>query len=190
MHKHFYRYWYIVPLLLIAILARDWAEDPDDTPLEETIDMTSTRADYYLEEFETRKLNVDGRPQYTLQGATLIHYPADNVSEIKWPNLTMYQEDSTWNMVSKQGRLTTNPDIFTLDGDVTMQRAPTEELAAIVIKTSNLRVDTVDNIVATDDQIEVLSVSWTLRARGLESRIDDGILLLLAEVEGHYELPN
>ncbi len=190
MHKHFYRYWYIVPLLLIALLARDWAEDPEDAPPEETIDMTSTRADYYLEEFETRKLNADGSPEYTLNGATLIHYPADDVSEINWPDLTLYQTDSTWNLVSKQGLLTTNPDIFTLQGAVTMQRAPTEALPAIVIKTSNLRVHTVNNIVATDDEIEIRSVSWTLRARGLESRIDDGTLSLLAEVEGHYELQN
>lgn len=189
MNKRLYRYWYIVPLLLIAVLARDWAEKPQDAPLEETIDMTSTRADYYLEEFETRKLDANGLPRYTLNGATLIHYPADDVSEINWPNLTLYQQDSAWNLVSKQGRLTTNPEVFTLEGAVTMQRAATEDLAAIVIQTSNLRVYTIDNIVASDDHIEIRSVNWTLRAKGLESRIDDGTLSLMADVEGHYEIP-
>lgn len=189
MHKRLYRYWYLVPLVLMALVARDWVEDPVLEPVEETIDMTRTRADYYLEEFITRKLNADGLPEYTVNGESLIHYPADDVSEIIWPNLTLHQGESEWRVVSKKGRLVTNPDIFTLEGAVTMQRAATEELPAIVIQTSDLRVHTADSFVQTDQQIQLTSPNWTLKSTGFESKFNTGTLTLLSEVEGHYEIP-
>lgn len=188
MYKRIYRHWYLVPLLLLVLVARDWVEDPALESVEETIDMTNTQADYYLEEFITHKLNASGVPEYTINGESLIHYPATDVSEIVWPNLTLHRGDAVWNVVSKKGQLITNPDIFTLQGAVTMQRAATEELAPIVIQTSDLRVHTVDNFVETDQQIQLTSPSWTLKSKGFESKIDSGTLTLLSEVEVHYEI--
>ena len=188
MYKRLYRYWILVPLLLLALLARDWVEDPVIDEVEDTIDMTQTRADYYLEEFETRKLNADGTPEYIVNGESLIHYPAEDVSEITWPNLTLHRGDTTWKVVSPKGRLTTQPDIFTLEGAVTMQRMATPEREAIVIRTSDLKVYTAENRVETDQPIEMKSPSWTLKSKGLESQIDAGRLTLLSDVEGHYEI--
>jgi len=190
MHRRLYRHWYIIPLVLLALVARDWVEEPATESDEETIDMTATNADYYLEDFETLKLDTNGKPEYVVNGVSLMHYPSDDVSEIISPFLTLSRGEATWTVKSKKGRLTTDPDIFTLQGAVTMRRSATEEIAAVEISTNDLRVHTADNLVATDQVIEIKSQSWTLKSKGFESRLDSGTLTLLSEVEGHYEIDN
>lgn len=188
MYRRIYRYWFIVPLLLVALAVRDWVEDPTEQELEATIDMSSTRADYYLEKFETRKMDRFGQPAYALTGETLTHYPADDSSEIINPYLTLHHDNGTWLMDSKHGRLTTDPDILTLIGTVTMKRQATNALDALSIETSDLRIHTGSNYVETDKPIEVVATNWTLRSTGLQSNIDKGVLTLMSNVEGHYEI--
>jgi len=188
MYKQIYRYWILIPLLLLAIVAREWAEAPETKEAEDTVDMTNTRADYYLEKFETRKLDAVGNPEYVITGDTLFHYPADDSSEIEQPNLTLHRNNNIWVMDSQRGKLTTNPDIFVLEGVVTMQRLPSATTTPITIRTSDLEIQTASNIVSTDAMIEVESPNWTLRSVGFESRIDEGILYLHNQVEGHYEV--
>jgi len=188
MYKRLYRYWFIIPLMILAISTRNWVEEPTEEELEATIDMSRTRADYYLEKFETRKMNSQGKAEYILTGDTLTHYPADDSSEIVRPNLTLNQANGSWKLNSKMGRLTTNPDIFTLVGAVTMQRQATDELGALTITTSDLKIHTVTQFVETDKSIEVVASEWTLRSTGLQSNINEGILTLMSNVEGQYEI--
>jgi len=188
MSRGLYRYWFIVPLILLAILAREWVEEPSEQELEDTIDMSSTRADYYLEKFTTHKLDQLGKPEYVLTGETLTHYPADDSSEIVLPQLTLHHREGIWQMDSRHGRLTTNPEIFTLEGKVTMIRQASELNEELTIATSDLKIHTDTRYVETDKAIEVIADSWTLRSTGLQSRINEGILTLMSNVEGHYEV--
>lgn len=188
MYKQIYRYWILIPLLLLAIVAREWAEAPVADNIEDTVDMRQTQADYYLEKFETRKMDSTGNPEYIITGETLVHFPADDSSEIELPNLTLHRNDAVWVLDSRRGKLTKNPDVFTLEGAVTMERLETTTSPPITIKTSDLKIHTATNIVSTDNMIEVISPNWTLRSRGFESKIDEGILTLHEQVEGHYEV--
>lgn len=190
MHRRLYRYWYIIPLLLLALLVRDWVEEPVIESVEDTIDMTATKADYYLEDFETLKLDTKGRPEYIIHGDSLIHYPAEDVSEIVAPHLILHRGEASWTVESKMGRLTTDPDIFTLQGAVTVHRSATSEIAEIKITTTDLRVHTAENFIQTDKPIEIISQDWTLKSKGFESHIEAGKLTFLSEVEGHYEVVN
>ena len=84
------RYWPIVPLLILAIWARNWVEDrPNPVVVEETINMRETQSDYYLEEFTTRKFDATGTLQYRVSGKSLLHFPEDDRSEITEPNVCL-----------------------------------------------------------------------------------------------------
>lgn len=124
MMKYIYRYWILVPLLLLAILSRDWVEEPVDTKTETTIDMTKSQADYYLEKFKTRKMDVTGKPEYIVTGETLSHFPEDDSSVIDSPHLVLYRENVVWTMESSQGVLTQDPETFFFEGAVSMLRTP------------------------------------------------------------------
>ena len=119
------RYWLLVPLILIAILARDWVERPAAFEGEETIDMRATEADYYLEGFTTRRFDRDGALEYRISGEALSHFPDDGRSEVSAPRLELRRPGVLWRARADSGRLDIDPDVFTLLGDVRLERTAT-----------------------------------------------------------------
>ncbi len=182
------RYWLIVPLLLIAIVARDWVETtPDQTAVEPTLDMSATQSDYYLEQFNTRKFNRFGEVEYEVTGDTLAHYPIDDRSEITQPSVIFNRDQIQWKINSKSGQLTKNPSIFTLAGDVVIKRE-TGDSQPVTMRTDELSILTEANEIRTDKPIEIISENWQLRSVGLQSSLNAGKLNLLSTVTGHYEV--
>ena len=182
------RYWLLVPLILIAIVVRDWVEAPATVADEATIDMKDTRSDYYLEEFVTRKFASNGALEYELHGQSLAHYPEDDHSQIIKPVMTMHRPAASWHLVSGEGRFDTDPDVLTLQGDVTMQRLSDND-ESITITTTDLQVETENNLVRTDKAITIKAQNWRLDAVGLQSAIDEGKLNLVSQVTGRYDPP-
>jgi len=182
------RYWLLVPLLLLAIVVRDWVETtPETVEVEETIDMRATESDYYLEQFKTRKFDTTGNIEYEVTGQTLAHYPIDDRSEITKPSVVMHRDAIKWKIDSESGELQKNPAIFTLQGNVVVERE-TVNGAPIIIRTQEISILTDDNEVRTDKAIEIVSETWNLRSIGLQSSLDEGKLNLLSTVTGRYEV--
>jgi len=182
------RYWLLVPLLLLAIVIRDWVETtPTLVEVEDTIDMSETQSDYYLEQFKTRKFDTHGNIEYEVSGQTLAHYPVDDRSEITKPSVVFHREAVRWTVDSTLGLLQKNPAIFTLKGDVILKReSPTGE--PLTIRTEELSILTDDNEVRTDKPIEIVAETWQLRSVGLQSTLNEGKLNLLSTVTGRYEV--
>jgi len=182
------RYWLLVPLLLLAIVIRDWVETtPTLVEVEETIDMSETQSDYYLEQFKTRKFDTSGNIEYEVSGNTLAHYPIDDRSEITKPSVVLHRDEVRWKVDSTLGLLKKNPAVFTLQGDVVVQReSPLGE--PLTIRTEELSILTDDNEVRTDKPIEIVAETWQLRSIGLQSSLNEGKLNLLSTVRGRYEV--
>ena len=182
------RYWLIVPLLLLAIVVRDWVESDTSTiEIEDTIDMSATKSDYYLEQFKSRKYDADGNIEYIVSGETLAHYPTDNRSEITAPSLVMHGKSIEWNINSETGELKQNPSVFTLLGNVIVKRTSTGG-SPVTMRTEEISINTDENEVLTDKPVEIVSETWHLRSIGLQSSLDEGKLNLLSSVTGHYEI--
>lgn len=212
--RRFSRYWLLVPLILVAIVARDWAERPQTFDTEETVDMRGTLADYYLEDFTTRRFDQAGALEYVVSGKTLSHYPDDNRSEVDAPRVELRRDGAIWNVRALSGRFDTEPDVFTLNGDVELVRTadatsagasatvlsttddpsatasnPAEAIALgqIVIRTADLSLGLDSNEIRTDAPFEIESEAWQLSGVGLRSSIDEGKLVMLSNVNGTYD---
>ncbi len=182
------RYWLLIPLMIIVVVVVDRIEAPEVFDVEETIDMRETRSDYYMADFSSRKYDNQGQMEYTVQGETLAHYPFSDRSEITKPRVALHREGVQWQIQSDNGVFDTNPDLFTLQGDVIVQRS-TADSNPVTIRTSSLTVATESNEVSTEAVIEIIAPAWRLQATGLKSAIDQGKLTLLSEVTGRYEVP-
>ena len=183
------RYWFLLPILVLVVIALDRIETPATIEIEETINMRDTRSDYYMADFKSRKYRSDGTLEYTIQGNTLAHYPQNDHSEIIAPKMHLNRSGGTWDISSSSGRFDTNPDLFTLRGDVIMHRRR-DDSELITIKTEALTVETESNQVSTTEPIEIVSAHWALKAIGMTSAIDDGTLSLLSQVSARYEVPS
>lgn len=181
------RYWFLLPLLLAVVIIIDRVEEPTMIATEETINMSETRSDYYMSEFSTRKFAANGQVEYIVSGETLAHFPDDDRSEVVAPSIELHRPEAIWHIQSSNGRFDTSPNLFTLEGDVVVNRHR-EGSAPVTIKTSRLTVATDDNVVSTDEVIEILAPTWHLQATGLSSTIDEGTLELHSNVTGRYEV--
>lgn len=184
-----YLYWPVIPMLLCAVFAQNWVEDePNAVLVEETIDMQQTQSDYYLEDFTTRKFDVNGNLEYRVSGENLLHFPDDDRSEITAPTVILLRDDIRWDIHSLRGELRRAPDTFTLNGEVKLERAIQGE-NVLSIRTERLSVRTDTNEVSTDSPIEVVGDGWRMHSVGMESSIDEGKLIFLSKVKGHYDAP-
>lgn len=194
--NRFSRYWLLVPLILVALVARDWAERPETFETDETVDMQALEADYYLEDFTTRRFDEDGVLEYIVSGATLSHYPDDGRSEVETPRLELRRDDATWNMSGARGLFVNDPDIFKMLGDVEVVRTLSALNQAadravddtrLVINTADLELELDNNAISTERPFEIRSDAWQLSGVGLRSSIDEGKLVLLSNVNGTYD---
>ncbi|MFK7994127.1 MAG: LPS export ABC transporter periplasmic protein LptC [Granulosicoccus sp.] len=190
------RYWLLLPLLIAAVVLLDHVDEPGTVVTEETIDMRQTQSDYYMSEFSTRKFGADGNIEFIVNGATLAHYPDDDRSQITAPRVELRRGDILWLARSEKGRFDPLPNLFTLEGDVTVERQmrinddEETDKASITITTQSLRIATETNLVETDDRIEISAPAWKLEATGLRTAIDQGELSLLADVVGRFVPPD
>ncbi len=185
------RYWLLLPLLILAVVILDRVEQPDIVQTEETIDMRQTQSDYYLSEFSTARFGLDGNIEYRVEGFTLAHYPDDDRSEITAPKLQLKRGEIRWLVQSDMGQYDPAPTLFTLQGQVTVNRTlQDDESTTITMVSESLRITTDTNLIETDDLIEITAPTWRLQATGMRGAIDEPHLSLLSNVTGRYELPD
>lgn len=196
------RYWLVVPLILVAIVARNWVERPETFVIEETVDMRRTEADYYLEDFATRRFDENGALEYLVTGDSLSHYPDDDVSEVLAPRVELRRPGALWRIDAERGRLESDPDVFTLLGDVRVERVvadagdgaasdadgtPALVAGPLTIVTRDLALALDGNEIRTEAPFEIVAEGWRLGGVGLRSTIDAGKLELLSNVDGTYD---
>ena len=212
------RYWLLVPLLLGTLLVRDWVEGPASLAPEEPLEIQRLRADYYLEEFTTRRFDESGALEYLLSGDALSHYPEDDRAEISRPRVELHRREARWYGRADAGTLVRDPrDVVTLVGDVRLERAaraapeggddadgtrgaapaareraraldPSSLPARIEIRADDLSVAVESNELFTDGPVEVIAPGWRLSAVGLRSDLEAGKLDLRSDVNGRYEV--
>lgn len=184
------RYWLLLPLLIIVVVLLDRVEQPDVIETEETLDMRQTQSDYYLSDFRTRRYDADGNIEYIINGKTLAHYPDDDRSVITLPRVELRGDEVQWLVESERGRFDPAPELFTLQGNVTVKRVlQSASTDTIIMTTESLRIANEANLVETDDLVVITAPTWSLQANGFRTAIDNGQLSLLSDVVGRYEMP-
>ena len=184
-------YWLLVPLILAAILIRNWVEEPQTLVPDAPLGITVGRADYLLENFTTRHYDINGALEYHLIGEMLAHYPDDDRAEITKPVLTLTRDQTTWLIVAQGGRLTREPDIVTLIGDVRIERSVDDGSAEpVTILSRNVAIELDKDYLYTDEHVRVETPGLVVEADGLQSSIKEGKLELLSDVKALYEAAN
>lgn len=194
--NRFSRYWLLVPIIVVVLVARDWAERPETFDTEETVDMQALEADYYLEDFTTRRYDENGNLEFIVSGATLSHFPIDDRSEIEAPRLELRRDDAVWKIRGASGLFVNDPDVFTMLGNVEMVRTRaavegetdlTGNGVRLTIDTADLELELDKNALSTEQPFEIRSDAWQLSGVGLRSMIDEGKLVMLSNVNGTYD---
>ena len=150
--------------------------------------------DFFMEQFVTTIMGVDGKPVRTLKAKELVHFPETNTKELKEPYLVMYQTGApSWHVRSERGWISATGDVLLLLGAVHAWRTSKDGLRIIDIHTRDLRILPETDYGETDRPVTIATRDQRTVAMGMRAFLKESRLELIAqvktEVTGHLDTP-
>lgn len=128
----------------------------------------SSEPDYIVENFSFVRMTAEGKPSYVVSGKRLAHRQLGDVSEVEQPvvqGVTPGRPRMT--VVAKQGRIFHEEHRVDLLGNVDIQRPATPTSEALRVRTQALTVLPDEEIMKTDQPIEMQLGSATVTGTGM-----------------------
>lgn len=140
--------------------------------------------DYWVERFEVRRFDVEGKLQHTLIADKLLHYPDDDTTVVTAPNLTYHQQAPTEikagvAYISRDGK-----EVDLVDQVRVIRHSATGDSPPTVLDTSTLKVFPDDEKARTRNPVVVTQSNSVMRGSGLDLDNKSGITVLHGRVSG------
>jgi len=164
-------------------LAHQGTEEPEYEPQPDS-------PDFHLEHFTATTMGPDGKPDKRLSAEHMVHYPADDSTELTRPRMTVFDEDRPpWHIRSETGWVSGDREIVLLNGEVKIDRSAAEEVRSLHLTTRNLRVQPEQNYAETDEYVYAESDNSWVESTGMQAWLKKPMRIkLLAKVRGRYEV--
>jgi len=180
--------WFVV-LGLLAALSGWWASvlTPKDSGRENA--PAAGRIDYYSRSVTRTVLDESGNPRQKLRASVLYHYPDDDRTELREPQLTLYQQGKTpWVIQAETAVLPAGGEVIHLNGAVHISRADDTSGRKLDILTRDVRLKPGEDYAETSEYIELLSPPDTLSGKGAEVHLGDDVKIrLLSRVHRRHD---
>jgi lipopolysaccharide export system protein LptC len=124
--------------------------------------------DYIVENFSFVRMDDTGKPRYVVSGSRLAHLPVGDVSLVEKPVLhSMAPERPRMTMHANQARIRHADDQVDLIGNVDVQRPAAPNVQSLRVRTEALTVLPDEEILKTDQAVEMKLGEATLRGTGM-----------------------
>jgi len=141
-------------------------------------------ADYWVERFEVRRFDFDGKLQNTLAADGLVHYPDDDTTVVTTPHLTYHQQapSEVFARMAYVGR--DGKEIDLVDDVKVIRHGATDETRPTVLETKTLKVFPDDEKGHTNDPVVITQGMSVMHGTGLDIDNRSGITVLRGRVTG------
>lgn len=174
----------IVAGLSIWLLSR---EAPKQAQL---ISINNSIPDTFMENLSTYNLDKKGMLRHELKATQMTHYPLDDHSDFKSPELILYHSGKKlWSISAEKG--TTKKDIeeIILQGEVNIYRLDKSTGEPnLTINTAEILIRPDEAYLETDKTISITSGKQRIQSVGIRANLDEGTVELLSHVRGVYAL--
>jgi lipopolysaccharide export system protein LptC len=135
--------------------------------------------DYIVENFSFVRMGETGKPRYVVSGSRLAHLPLGDVSQIEKPVVqSMAPERARMTIHANQARIRHAEDQIDLIGNVDVVRPAAPKVQAMRVRTEALTVLPDEEILKTDQAVEMKLGEATLRGTGMVANNATGRLHL------------
>ncbi|WP_299198635.1 LPS export ABC transporter periplasmic protein LptC [uncultured Amphritea sp.] len=146
------------------------------------------QADYYIVNGKIRDFDSTGLLKQQLSSTQLEHQPALQQTVVTNPEMQIFNADQPNRRVSSlKGIISDNNDEVTLEGKVLFQDNSDASIAT-TLRTDSLTILPQQSIARTDDRVVISNSSGTTTSVGMTIDTDSGILNLLSDVTGVYNV--
>lgn len=146
--------------------------------------------DAFAVNFQIRRHDDSGELKYRLSAPYLQHFPKDDSSEIRNPELIAYRKDAPpVTVTAGQARVTAQGEQILLSESVRIVRAEDGDRPALIAQTSRLNVSPETGLADTDQPVHITQgASWI---SGVGAHIDNNASTfeLKSQVRGQYLAP-
>ncbi|MDP2810640.1 MAG: LPS export ABC transporter periplasmic protein LptC [Rhodocyclaceae bacterium] len=141
-------------------------------------------ADYWVERFEVRRFDADGKLQHTLAADKLLHYPDDDTTIVTTPHLTYHQQPPT-EIFARMGYIGRDgKEVDLVDTVRVIRRGATGNSPPTVLETKTLKVFPDDEKGHSNDPVTITQGKSVMHGSGLDIDNKSGITVLRGRVTG------
>lgn len=167
-----------------------WLSSQNSKPSKPNIRKDHT-PDYYLENFSTLTMNLDGTPKNKLYAEFMVHYPDDDSSELTKPKLELFNIDKPPMVISSEkGWITANNEVILLSGAVQLQQLDDNNLLKLQVHTRDVVVKVKENYAETDEHATIIGRRTRMEGDGVRAYFDENRIELLNNVTGRINPKN
>lgn len=171
-------------LLVLVVVASGWYQYRQDDDRQQT-PVSATGHDAFVSGMDLRVMDVNGRLQYHVKAASMLHYPHVTRIDLVRPVVNINREDGTaWHITSERGQTTESGDRIWLLGEVDIHRAATARAGSLRISTSDLLVQPDLELAETDNAASITAERYRVDATGLKADFRNHQLHLRSRVRG------
>ena len=124
---------------------------------------TTHDIDYYSDDFELVRMDINGKPRYQLHAGRLFHYADDDSTKLVSPNLTTLAPDKpVVHLSSSDGDISSGGDIVELTGEVILKREPTADDPGLIANASRMTIWPDDDIARSDVPVHAVHGNSTM----------------------------
>jgi lipopolysaccharide export system protein LptC len=140
--------------------------------------------DYWVERFEVRRFDIDGKLQHTVVADNLLHYPDDDTTVVATPHVTYHQQPPSeifarMAYIGKDGK-----EIDLVDDVQVIRHGAEENSPPTVLETKTLKIFPDDEKGHTNDPVVITQGMSVMHGTGLDIDNRSGITVLYGRVTG------
>lgn len=140
--------------------------------------------DYWVERFEVRRFDIDGKLQHTIVADNLLHYPDDDTTIVTTPHITYHQRPPS-EVFARMAYIGRDGKQIDLIDDVQVIRHSAErDGRPTVLETRTLKVFPDDEKGHTRDPVVITQGMSVMHGTGLDIDNRSGITVLHGRVTG------
>jgi lipopolysaccharide export system protein LptC len=140
--------------------------------------------DYWVERFEVRRFDIDGKLQHTVVADKLLHYPDNDTTIVTTPHLTYHQQPPTeifarTAYIGRDGK-----EVDLVDDVRVIRHGALGDSPRTLLETRTLKVFPDDERGTTNDPVVITQGKSIMRGTGLDIDNRSGITVLRGRVTG------
>ena len=140
--------------------------------------------DYWVERFEVRRFDIEGKLQHTLVAEKLLHYPDDDTTVVTAPHITYHRQppsevSARMAYVGRDGK-----EIDLVDDVRVIRHGALGESPPTLLETRTLKVFPDEERGSTDDAVVISQDKSVIHGTGLDIDNRSGITVLRSRVTG------
>lgn len=140
--------------------------------------------DYWVDRFEVRRFDIDGKLQHTVVADKLLHYPDDDTTVVTTPHVTYHQQPPSeifarMAFIGKDGK-----EIDLVDNVRVIRHSAETDSPPTMLETRTLKILPDDEKGHTDDPVVITQGKSIMNGSGLDIDNRSGMTVLRGRVTG------